>query len=43
MKRKQIIQATAGVLFLSLLAGGKALAAGGFTFTKIADTDTSGR
>ena len=38
MKRKQIIQATAGALFLSLLAGGKVLAAG-FTFTKIADTD----
>jgi hypothetical protein len=38
MKRKQIIQATAGAIFICLLAGGKVLAAG-FTFTKIADTN----
>ena len=38
MKRKQIFQATATALFLSLLANGKALAFT-FTFTKIADTN----
>lgn len=38
MKRKQIFQATATALFLSLLAGGKALAFG-FNFTPIALSD----
>lgn len=38
MKRKQILQATAGALFLSLLAGGKVLAAT-FNFTPVALSD----